>query len=190
MFCKPKDDAFQTYKLEKWFDLMDTDSNGKFEVEDTIRWANRSLDNFGLAGGKVTQETRDKLLKECVAFHKKVTVWGMFGNGKESLVKVWKAYTNMPGYETINNSGNIQFLQAFDLNGDGVVDWKEYYYLFSEPYGVSEEDAKKSFEAIDTNHDGVLSFEELSIAMTRYFGDLEVNEYALFYGPIDDFKSE
>ena len=28
--------------------------------------------------------------------------------------------------------------------------------------------------AIDANHDGTLSFVELSIATTRYFGDLEV----------------
>jgi len=189
MFCKPRDDAFQTYKLEKWFDLMDEDGNGKLEIEDSIRWASRALDNFERAGGQVTQDIRDKLWKEMSGFHNNVTLWGMIGNDKKSLVKFWKVYTNMPGYRTINNYGNSRFLQVFDLNGNGHVDFKEYYYLFCEPYGVSEEDAKKSFDAIDASHDGTLSFVELSTAMTGYFGDLEVNKYALFYGPID-YKSE
>lgn len=148
-------------------------------------WANMALDGFEKAGGAVTPKMHAKFVKEVIDFHKNVTLWGIFGTTKKALVSVWKVYTKMPGYEKINNSGNGRFLQLFDINGDGIVSFNEYFSIACQPYGVSEEDAKKCFSALDTNKDGVLSVKELSTAMTHYFGDLEVNEYASFYGPID-----
>merc|ERR1719223_1727715 len=68
-----------------------------------------------------------------------------------------------------------------DANGDGVVDWNEFW-CFMEPLGVTEEEAKAAFIACDTDKDGTLDADEFATACAKYYYDREMSTFADFYG--------
>jgi Ca2+-binding EF-hand superfamily protein len=60
-------------------------------------------------------------------------------------------------------------VQLLDEDGDGEVSWVEYYNMHKGSGRDWEEDAKLSFEAIDTNGDGHISKQEWTNMVWGFF---------------------
>ncbi|MDD7724175.1 MAG: nucleoside-diphosphate kinase, partial [Bacteroidales bacterium] len=49
---------------------------------------------------------------------------------------------------------------SFDTDGNGVIDFEEYYKAISSVSSVSREDAKKSFDSADLDKNGLIDYDE------------------------------
>ena len=70
---------------------------------------------------------------------------------------------------------------AVDADKNGVISWNEYK-TFIMSLGATEADAHVGFGNIDTNGDGMLSYEEFSYAGVMYAMDRYDSRYKHFYG--------
>ena len=54
-----------------------------------------------------------------------------------------------------------KIFNKYDKNGNGNIDWDEFCLLIDEMVGdMSIEDKSLAFHLVDTNHTGMISFEE------------------------------
>ncbi len=180
-----KDNTFQRYKLERYFDFLDFDGNGKVESKDLVLWAEKGVDNFAESGKPLTDENQAKLAKQCRLIFNIMTLFGFVGKSKESFASYFVFQSKLPGFRLIFRLLVKPIFEAADVNGDGKVSWEEFYFLILKPVGISEEDAKIAFKIIDTNGDGSISLDEYATAIVSYFADTEVNQYSLYYGPLE-----
>lgn len=187
MSCS-KDTTFQRYKLERYFDILDLNNNGKVESEDLVLWGEKATENFAEIGNPLTNENKAKLLKSLKQIFNALTLYGFAGKSKskQRFVGFLVFSSRLPFYRLIFARHVKPVLAAVDVNGDGKVSWEEFYCFVMKPIGMSEEDAKLAFKIIDTNGDGSLSFDEYSTAVISYFTDTEVNKYSFFYGPLEN----
>lgn len=74
----------------------------------------------------------------------------------------------------------LSILRPMDVNQDGYLNADEYRRAF-ESVGIAESDfTKAGFEAIDTDHDGKLSFDEFVNALINYSCSDDENTCAVF----------
>ena len=57
-----------------------------------------------------------------------------------------------------------------DVNHDGYLDAEEFRRLYEDAGIVESDFTKAGFDAMDTDHDGKLSFNEFDKALTDYMG--------------------
>jgi Ca2+-binding EF-hand superfamily protein len=74
--------------------------------------------------------------------------------------------------------------KCIDANQDSRVSFAEYF-SFVQPLGVSEDDAKVGFAAIDTDGNGELSQQEVAVACAKYYFSPDDNDHKHFYGKFD-----
>lgn len=181
-----RDTTFQRFKLERYFGFLDFDGNGKVESKDLVLWAEKGVENFAESGKPLTDETKAKVTKQCRLVFNTMTLFGFAGKSKERFASYFLFQSRLPGFRLIFRLLVKPIFEAADVNGDGKVSWEEFYFLILKPVGISEKDAKLAFKIIDTNGDGSLSLDEYATAIVSYFADTEVNQYSLYYGPLEN----
>ena len=167
----------------------------KFAHATKVRDANKdgwiSRDDFDLI------VTRYKALPEANQSHAETLTAAM-----DSLCKAigFEGYTKM-SYEEFeerhfqkmksdleNGTSDKLFGKMFDTvdaNGDGSIDLSEWRVHY-ECCGIPVEHAKASFDAMDTNHDGVVSREEfLAYYLEFFFSTEDTLNSSILYGPLD-----
>ncbi|XP_013399033.1 sarcoplasmic calcium-binding protein isoform X1 [Lingula anatina] len=75
---------------------------------------------------------------------------------------------------------------AKDFDGDGLLSQKEFAANFYS-LRIPVENAKRAFDSIDSNRDGIISFEEYALGYTEFtFTEEPNNKYNEFFGPLVD----
>ena len=185
-----KDTKFQRYKLERYFELLDFDNNGKVDSEDLVLWGEKAAENFAEIGKPLTDENKAKLLKSNRKIFNALSFRGYGGESSKRCVKVFIFSSRLPFFRSIFARYVKPIFEAVDVNGDGKLSWEEFYLLMLKPVGMPEEDAKLAFKIIDTNGDGTLSFDEFATAIISYFADTEVNKYSFSYGLLKNVPAD
>ena len=163
---------------QKWarvFDMKDLRKVGKVEEQDFVEWGRRAAYN---AGVKFTNE----LQQHWESAHR-----AYFGSNvtKKAFIQHLAEFAEMEDSVKMASDMNALLMKCVDLNGDGVVSWKEFYYWIA-PLGVSEDEGKKAFDICDLDGNGTLDRDEFATACARYYFDMEMSECANFYGPYEE----
>ena len=78
-------------------------------------------------------------------------------------------------------------LGLMDVNGDGYLNEEEHRRFYHQVGVPDTSYAKETFNAIDVDHDGKLSFQEFAGAgYDFFFSTDEKSPYALVFGPLVD----
>jgi Ca2+-binding EF-hand superfamily protein len=167
-----------TLQEEKWrrlFNAKDFNKKGYVSTGDFARWGEIATKNAGL-------EYTDELRGYWVAAGQ--TYYGATKSYDEWREHIMAFKTNHPkDYIDLSQSINTTLFKGFDTNGDGVVSLKEYKAFVSPLFpGLTDEDVKFAFDIIDENGDGVLSEDEIGLALAHYYWDEEDTKYKHFYG--------
>ena len=163
---------FMKTKWARAFVLKDFRNVGMVEVEDFVEWGRRAAKN---ANVEYTPELQENYkMAHGAFFGTNVTVDGFLDK--------CAGFAQIENHVELARDTNKSLMKCVDINGDGVISWKEFY-CWIEPLGISEEGAKKAFEMCDTDGNGTLDLDEFATACARYYFDKEMNESAHFYGP-------
>jgi len=165
--------------------MVDIDKDGKFERKDFTDWVNKSMENMAAIGQEVTDERRKKIERLSPSVYNLFAFYGLMGKSKKRYVGFLSVATQMPGFKMITKGLFKKTFKLFDFDDSGDLSLDEYIYVFCEPLGISEEDAKESFKLLDKDGNGVLDVDEVTEGATHYFCDLEENKWSNVYGPID-----
>jgi len=180
-----RDKKFLRYKLDRLFDMMDHNKDGKFQKTDYLGLADVGMDNMAAIGYAVTDAHRKKMQKLSGLVYNSFTFFGFGGKNKKRFVGFLSFLAQMPGYKMIGKRLLLRPFQLYDFDDSGDFSIDEYTQVFCKPFGLSEEVAKESFKLLDTNHDGVVDIEEFTQGVTHYLSDLEENRWAHMFGHID-----
>lgn len=182
-----KDKSFLKYKLGRFYDSVDKDSNGKLEMKDWLSFREKAVKNMEEdSGTKWTPEQKKRLEKAHVRSFRTLTVFGLKAKSKEKWVNYMMTVRSLPGSKALARRNFRSVIEAMDVNNHGVVSRKDYYLRSASLLGLSEDEAKEIFAIIDTNGTGELSIEDFTEAHLHYFRDYEYNNYANVYGQISN----
>merc|ERR1711865_898809 len=171
---------FQRTKIERAYTMKDVDGSGVVEVVDFHHWGQKMCDKMQV---DFTEEKKKKWSAVFEAFFSDT-------NSKESYVaKVlgWQAAVGTDVCIAQSSKVNEALFECIDINSDNVVSFEEYFAFISCISSVTEADAKKAFEMIDTDNDGTLSRDEICTACARYYFDQEDTIYKHFYGDFEKY---
>lgn len=166
------DNTFLIAKLARIFDMMDLRQHGKVGERDFLIWGRRAA---GFAGVKFT-DLMGKRWKNA---------WSVYiGPGfetKKSWIKKMISYRNTDGSMEIFKGINQSILKCVDIDGDGICSLMEFT-AFVQPLGISDQEAKTSFEIIDKDGNGILDQMEFAEALSRYYLDRERSVFENVFG--------
>ncbi|XP_013408452.1 sarcoplasmic calcium-binding protein-like [Lingula anatina] len=169
---------FWVRKIRSFFVLFDRDLDGIVRKEDYLDW--------------VLERTKSFLAKDKQEKYKEYwnAAWNEFWGGPEGKVSVTfeemmqshaRTFRDPKFAETCKNWFNLTFDGA-DANSDEFITLQEYSD-FLKCYGVHPLSVTPSFQALDTNHDGLISREDFTNAGRDYFVTTDDNPSKLFWGP-------
>ena len=102
----------------------------------------------------------------------------------EESITNFTAPSNSPNVDQIAGLFNLMF-EFIDSDENGVIsykEWEDYYRVC----GIDTKFAKASFDAMDTNGDGLISKEEFyAYNMEFYFSTEDTLKSSIMYGPLD-----
>lgn len=157
----------QKTKILHFFNVLDHDGNGILEQEDFELVCESICDIRELP--KNSTERLNLGIKSHVIF---VQVLKDLDKGtaiirKEEWLKFFERQILSRSEDYISKVSTYLF-SIFDQDGDGFIDEKEYLDMFK-AYGLYTAPAKKAFDLLDLNSDGLLSKEELIKAFEEFF---------------------
>jgi len=167
------DGSFWVEKLRRIYNMKDQNGDGLILQEDFEEWGERASKNIG---AELSEEAR-------LGWINCYNLW--FGEHK--TFEAWKETILTMGEGPIEDivaygyTINEPIFKTVDIDEDGTISWNEYK-AFIMPLGATEAEAKVGFDMIDTNSDGVLSYEEFNHAMVMYYFDRNNSKYKHFYG--------
>ena len=163
-------------KLTKFVEFTDTDKDGYVSRADYDLMVTRYKDL------PLTDPSHAEVMAKVNETW--ITLIGLKGSKKMSYEEFVEQFMIMAKKLLADEMDNQLFGSVFDTidtNGDGFIDlaeWRVHY----ECHGTPVKYAKASFNAIDTNHDGLLSREEFLSYHHEYFF---TSESSLLCGPLD-----
>lgn len=101
---------------------------------------------------------------------------------KERFAEIIEQYTKDGKFDELINAK----FDSYDLNCDGEIDFNEWRFHY-ESIGVPLQYAQASFDAVDRDHNGVISREEFLAYHKEYFlsSENKLNS-AILFGPLVD----
>lgn len=177
--------AYHLRKMKTRYARLDVDKDANITLADYELMAKRVVEY-----GKLSKDKADKVheifremanLIGCGKPGDKISVEEAIKYAHEQLLTLpedqWKPKIN----ETVGG-----LFHAVDTNGDGVISVDEFavYYM---AVGLTREESKKSFDIIDVNKNGEISYEEfMNAAEDFYRGTKETELSKAFFGPLVD----
>ena len=139
-----------------------------------VEWGRRASHNAGV-------EFTNELQQHWETAHR-----SYFGSNvmKKAWIKHLAEFAEREDDAEISSNRNARMKKCVDLNGDGVVNWKEFYHWIA-PLGVSEDEGKKAFDICDLDGSVTLDLDEFA-ACARYYYDMKMSESANFYVPYEE----
>jgi Ca2+-binding EF-hand superfamily protein len=172
---------FQRAKLERVWNIMDINRDGKCTQDDFIEWGRR------VASASEIEFTSD--LEDAY-----ISVWrSYFGDGKGNNMEEWiefmSSIASMPDAIEIGAKIAWKMFDAIDIDHGGSISHNQFHH-FIHALGISESDSEKAFKIIDADEDGFLSRKEFALACSHYYFDKEPSKYQNLYGPFSMRQSK
>jgi len=166
------DTKFLVTKLDRIFHMKDLRKIGRVDEQDFVEWGRRAARFSGL----VFSEKMEKNWRNA---------WEAFvGVGYETKtlwIRKMIDFSKLSNKYEISKALNLMMLKCVDVNKDGKILLPEFT-AFVKPLGVTDEDARTSFNIIDVNQNGALDEMEFAESLARYELDLERSVYDNAYG--------
>lgn len=167
--------------MKTYFQRIDFDQDGQITRKDFEGMASRFAET-----GKLDQQKATDLNSTLTAVWDKYlsVVGGGDSIGLDAFINSMKTLVKDASLKGTLEGPLPLFFHAVDSNNDGKIDKGEYGEFFR-ILGVDEKLAPESFDAIDTDKDGLLSLDEFKTAGSDFFiTDDESHPTKLFWGPL------
>jgi len=164
-----------------YFKRADKDGNGVFTEKDLLLIAENIIKRGKFTGARA-EGLRKTYSEMWSKYYEPVAK-----NGEvrfEDFMEHLKRYRTADLKPISTEQLNLVF-DTFDTNQDGCIQVGEYINFFH-ILGIGEEFAKRAFEGLDSDHDGLLSRDEFVSAGLDFFYLEEPSHPAdLFFGPLE-----
>ncbi len=116
-------------------------------------------------------------------------MWKVAGIADDTTELTYEQFTANASKNAANTTMDKNFMTHFDIidgDGNGEISFKEWvqYYIAC---GIDIIHARASFDAMDANHDGVISKEEFIAYAKEFFFSVEDKlKSSILYGPLCD----
>lgn len=160
-------------KLTHYFNILDHNKNGELQEDDFIGVGENVCLNLGISLNGPEYKYFVDRSKEMFAYLLK----DLDKDGDKSIsLEEWLFYFD----KYILTEKNVELLkkyialtvrhvfELYDVNKDGLITVDEFADMFT-IYGISVKYSAKSFVKLDKNNDGVISKQELVLAVKDYF---------------------
>ncbi|MFE2148059.1 EF-hand domain-containing protein [Streptomyces sp. NPDC059456] len=157
-------------KLERAFDVFDSDPDGRLEKSDVIGVSDRLAESLGCAPDAVDR-LRDSLADLWDTVFQKMDKNDDGVVDRQEFRAAFRAriVTDQNRiWERIRNMSNA-WTELGDRDGDGMLSREEYTSLLHGMFRLPRETFDEAFDRLDVNGDGQLSRDEISSAMKEYY---------------------
>jgi tellurite resistance protein TerC len=156
--------------LERRFEVIDTDGNGRWQREDLTLLTQRLCDAFG--------HTADSVPGRAVATGQldlfDVLLGHMDTDGNQEISReefvagLGQVIADRAAFDTAVHTVALTLVQVADRDSNGVLDSGEYADLAA-VYGADADKAAAAFDRLDLDRNGVLDTAELTVAISQFF---------------------
>jgi tellurite resistance protein TerC len=161
--------------LERRFEVIDTDGNGRWQREDLTLLTQRLCDAFG--------HTADSVPGRAVATGQldlfDVLLRHMDTDGNQEISReefvtgLGQEIADRAAFDIAVHTVALTLVQAADRDRNGVLDSGEYADLAA-VYGADAVKAAAAFDRLDLDRNGVLDTAELTVAISQFFASRPV----------------
>ena len=177
-----KENAFWNKKIRRALEVTDVDKDGLITRRDFELIVERQKE-FGGVSDERSAELRKHLMEACDIFQ---LTEGSPGFTYDQFMDNYVAYAieysqpdKTPGYMPV-------FFAGLDLNGNGYISLEEWTIHYK-CLGIDPKHAKASFDAMDTDGDGKVSYDEYAAYSMEYLFTIKNDlNSAIFYGPLPE----
>ncbi|MGW1767549.1 EF-hand domain-containing protein [Streptomyces sp. NPDC002073] len=157
-------------KLDRSFDVFDSDRDGRLEKADVIGLSDKLAESLGVAPDAVNV-LRDSLSDLWDTVFQRMDKNADGGVDRQEFRAAFRAriVTDQNRiWERIRNMSNA-WTELADRDGDGMLSREEYTSLLHGMFRLPRETFDEAFNRLDVDGDGQLSREEISSAMKEYY---------------------
>jgi len=157
-------------KLDRSFDILDTDHDGRLRKADVVAVSDRLAQSLALAP-EATTGLRESLadLWDTVFQKMDKNHDGAVDRDEHRAAFRARLVTDQNRiWERIRHMSD-SWTEIADRDGDGRLSRDEYTSLLHAMYGLPRETFEESFNALDLDGDGQLSRDEIGSAMKEYY---------------------
>jgi tellurite resistance protein TerC len=161
--------------LERRFEVIDTDGNGRWQRDDCTLLTQRLCDAFG--------HTPDSAPGRAVATGQldlfDVLLRHMDADGNQEISReefvsgLGQYIVDRATFDTAVHTAALTLVQVADRDRNGVLDSAEYADLAA-VYGAGPDEAAAAFDRLDRDRNGVLDTAELTVAISQFFASRPV----------------
>ena len=172
---------FQREKLDRVWNIMDIDKDGKCTRDDFIEWGRRVASASGIEFILDLEESYASVWESYFGDEK--------GKSKDRWIDFMSSIADIPDVIEIGAKNALKMFDAIGIDHDGLVNHAHFYH-FVHALGVSKSDSEKAFKIIGADADGFLSSEEFALACSHYYFDKGPSKYQNFFGPFSIRQSK
>ncbi|GAA3385764.1 MULTISPECIES: EF-hand domain-containing protein [Streptomyces] len=157
-------------KLDRSFDVFDSDRDGRLDKSDVIGLSDRLAESLGLTPDDVAG-LRDSLGQLWDTVFQRMDRNDDGGVDRQEFRAAFRAriVTDQNRiWERIRNMSNA-WTELGDRDGDGMLSRDEYTSLLHGMFRLPRQTFDEAFDRLDVDGDGQLSREEISSAMKEYY---------------------
>ncbi len=168
----------QKRKIHHFFDVLDIDRNGYLQPEDFVNVGKRIIEKTG-----IDSDSRGAKLILIKSHRLFVQLLTDANNPELSLTLYdWIEFFREQLFEG-GNQGVLEYyihrtsrhiFDLFDMNRDNFISKEEYAHMLT-IYNIPQEHAEQSFAELDSNHDQLISADEMVNGLRNFFKSNDLN---------------